>query len=360
MSIPSNYKQIVLNNAPSKEVNLKYGEESSTFRIEQASFDENSVKDGEVVVKVLYLSNDPTQRGWMQKGIDAKRMYAPPILENDPVTALGLGEIVLSKSSKHSVGDKVTGRFSWQEYVVVNEQSIFTTIDESAGLPLTSYLSSVGMTGLTAYFGVTKVGELKKGQTIVISAASGATGSMCVQIAKHIVGASKVIGISGSAEKCKWVESLGADVCVNYHDADYQKQLSDIIGDDFVDVYYDNVGGEILSFMLSKVKPFGHVVACGAIAGYNDSEKSNVTRWGEIITNRLTVRGFIILDFVKDYAQGVDAIVGAIKEGKIKITEGTSVVDLTSEKDVLAKVPETWSLLFGSNKPNGKLITKIA
>lgn len=360
MSLPTSYKRIVLNKAPVKEVNVKFGEESSTFRLEEANLSEDSIKDGEVVVKMLYLSNDPTQRGWMQKGIDPKRMYAPPILENDPVTSLGLGEVVLSKSDKYAVGAKVTGRFSWQEYVVVNEKNIFTTIDESKGLPLPAYLASVGMTGLTAYFGLSKVGELKKGQTVVISAASGATGSMCVQIAKHVIGASKVIGISGSAEKCKWVESLGADACVNYHDADYKKQLSDIIGDDFVDVYYDNVGGEILSFMLSKVKSFGHVVACGAISGYNDSSKMNVTSWGEIITNRLTVRGFIVSDFMSEFPQGVGAIVNGIKEGKIKLAEGATVVDLTKEESSLAKVPETWSLLFGSQKPNGKLITQIS
>ncbi|CUM56375.1 unnamed protein product [Debaryomyces tyrocola] len=223
MNIPSRYKKIVLNDAPSKEVNLKYGEDSSTFRIEETTLDENSVKDGEMIIKMLYFSNDPAQKGWMQKGLDSERMYLR-LLENDPIITLGLGEVVFSKSSKFSVGDKVTGHFTWEEYIVVNEE-IMRTIDESLGLPLTSYLSSVGMTGLTAYFGLTKVGELKKEQAIVISAASGATGSMCVQIAKHIVGASKVIGISSSPEKCKWVESLGADVCVNYNDADYQKRL---------------------------------------------------------------------------------------------------------------------------------------
>ncbi|KRZ98267.1 uncharacterized protein AC631_05973, partial [Debaryomyces fabryi] len=142
MSIPSSYNRIVLNKAPIKEVNFNYGEESSTFRIEEVSFDENSVKDGEVVIKMLYLSNDPGQRGWMQKGIDAERMYLR-ILENDPIITLGLGEVVLSKSSKHSVGDKVTGRFTWQDYVIVNEERITRTIDVSLGLPLTSYLGPV-------------------------------------------------------------------------------------------------------------------------------------------------------------------------------------------------------------------------
>ena len=359
MTIPQTYKKIVLNSAPSKEVNLKYGEESSTFRLEETSLDKNSVKDGEVIIKMLYFSNDPAQKGWMQKGLDSERTYLR-ILENDPIITLGLGEVVFSKSSKYSVGDKVTGRFTWEQYVVVNEGRIMKTIDESLRLPLTSYLSSVGMTGLTAYFGITKIGELKKGQTIVISAASGATGSMCVQIAKHIVGASKVIGISSSPEKCKWVESLGADICVNYKDPDYQKQLSDIIGDEFVDVYYDNVGGEILSFMLSKVKQFGHIVACGAISGYNYPEKGNVTSWPEITRNRLTIRGFVIIDFIKDYAEGVNAIVSAIEKGKISIAEDVSVIDLSKEKDVLERVPETWGLLFSNKKPNGKLITRIA
>lgn len=360
MSTPNNYKQIVLNKAPVKEVNLKFDQNDSTFRRETAKYEKGSLNDGELLVKVLYISNDPTQRGWMQKGIDAKRMYAPPIRENDPIAALAIGEVVESKSAKFAVGDKVSGRFSWKEYAVVNESAVFNKIDESKGLPIASYLGSVGMTGLTAYFGLTKVAELKKGQTVVISAASGATGSMCVQIAKNIIGASKVIGISGSAEKCKWVESLGADKCINYHDSDYQDQLSEVIGDDFVDAYFDCVGGEILSFMLSKVKAFGTVVACGAIAGYNDESKMAVTNWGQVITNRLKVIGFIILDFAKDYPEGIAAIVGGIKEGKIKVTEGIALVDLSKEDDPLAKVPETWSLLFGSNKPNGKLVTRIA
>ncbi|CUM56374.1 unnamed protein product [Debaryomyces tyrocola] len=112
--------------------------------------------------------------------------------------------------------------------------------------------------------------------------------------------------------------------------------------------------------MLSKVKQFGHIVACGAISGYNDAEKGKVTGWADITRNRLTIRGFVIIDFIKDFAEGINAIVSAIKEGKINITEDVSVIDLSKEIDVLSKVPETWGLLFSNKKINGKLVTKIA
>lgn len=348
--------KIVLEIPPTGQVNLNYGEETSTFKLVQEA--SKPLEDGQLLVKVLYLSNDPTQRSWMAANQDTSRSYMPPILKGDVVVSLGLGEVLESKSAKYSAGDKVTGRFGWATELVVPEAAIFNKVDEALPLPL--YLSTVGMTGLTAYFGLVEVGQLKKGQTVLISAASGATGSMAVQVAKHIVGAAKVIGIAGSEEKCKWVESLGADYCANYRDADWEEKLSEYIGADYVDLYFDNVGGEMLSFAMRKVKRFGRVAACGSIAGYNDSEKLNVTAWTEIITNRLTVQGFIVLDFAAKYPEAIGAIVGALKAGKLEITEAAHVEDLSKKENPLESVPSVWYKLFTEEKPKGKLVTKLA
>lgn len=354
------FKQIVLKNAPESDVNFAWGQPDSTFEIKEATIDESSLKDGDVFVKVLYLSNDPTQRISIQKGQDPKRAYSPPVQEGQPVVAYALAEVIESKSANYSKGDIVNGAFAWSEYLVVPETSVWNKIDTTQGLPLPLYQGTLGATGLTAYFGLKEVGQLKEGQSVLISAASGATGSMAVQIAKHILKAKRVIGITGSDEKGKWVESLGADFTVNYNDPDYQQKLSDYIGDDYVDLYYDNVGGEILSFALTKVKRYGHVTACGAIAGYNDPEKLKVGNWGQVVVNRLNIRGFIVSDFADKFPEGVSAIVGGVKSGVIKINEGTHVEDVSQEAEPLKKVPEVWKQLFTNQKPNGKLVTKLA
>ncbi|ODV64917.1 NAD(P)-binding protein [Hyphopichia burtonii NRRL Y-1933] len=359
MSFPSEIKQLVLNQSVSKEVNVKLGEPNSTFKLETVKIDQLSIKDGFILVKVLYLSNDPTQRVWIQKGLDASRMYVPPVKEGEPMRSLAVGKVIESKSDKFSKGDLVSGALHWSDYAIVHEQAIWNKVDTSSGLPIPTFMSSLGMTGLTAYFGLTEVGQFKEGQTIIVSAASGATGSMVVQIAKHLLKAGKVIGITGSKEKGKYVESLGADFTVDYHDEDWKQQLSDYIGNDYVDAYYDNVGGDMLSFVLKKIKSFGVVIACGSIAGYNDSSKNAVTSWSEIIVNRLRVQGFIVSDFKDKFPQAIGAIVQGVKSGSIKATEGYNVNDL-SDGLQLEKIPEIWYQLFASNKPNGKLLTKLA
>lgn len=350
-------KQIVVENPPSADVVLPFGQPDSTFKLIDTELP--PLKDSEVKVKILYFSNDPTQRNWIAADQDVSRAYVTPILKGEVVSALGLAEVLESKSSKFQKGDIVSGLFGWLEELVVSEDNLFNKIDVTAGLPLELYLSSVGMTGLTAYFGLTEIGHLKEGQSVLISAASGATGSMAVQIAKHVLKASKVIGIAGSDEKCKWVESLGADYCVNYKEADWKEKLSDYIGTDYVDVYFDNVGGEILSFALNKIARYGTVIACGAISGYNVASKSVVSNWLEVVVNRLRVQGFIVSDYIAKYPQAVALIEAALKDGKIKVSDGVTVEDLTSEKVPLEKVPSTWHKLFTDEKPMGKLITKI-
>lgn len=324
-------EKIILQNPPSDVINFNWNEPSSTFKLDTHLPSEESLNDGFLLVEIKYLSNDPTQRTWIRGDQDPKRAYHPPVQKGAIVESLGLGEVVATKSSKYQKGDVVVGLFGWAKQIVVHEEAVANKVDTSLGLPLPLYLSSLGMTGLTAYFGLTEVGKIKEGQKVLVSAASGATGSMAVQLAKHVFKASKVYGIAGSDEKCKWVESIGADYCANYRDGDWKKKLSEAIGDDFVDIYFDNVGGEILDFALAHVKGWGRVIACGAISGYNDPSKARVNNWFQIISNRLHVEGFIVLDYKDKIPAAVQVISGALKEGKIKSTEGVALVDITGK-----------------------------
>lgn len=369
MSLPSVATQIVLKNHPTGFINPEFNKLDSTFAVKHASFPKE-LKEGEVIVKTLYLSNDPTQRSWIRSKLEKRRHYAKPIEEGSPMRSLGLGQIVQSNSSRFKPGDIVYGIILWGDYSVLEDTSLYNSIDTSLGLPLEYYLSVLGMTSLTAFFGLTEAGNLKqylnsppgKSPIVCVSAASGATGSVVVQIAKNLLGASKVIGISGSSEKCQWVEKLGADICVNYKDPNYQDQIEKFLGDEFIDTYFDNVGGDILSFVLTKVKKFGNVVACGSIAGYNNREALKVSNWGEITVNSLTVRGFIVTDYQEHFPKAIGILTDAVKAGKIR-TDGAYHVENLHGHDLihrLENIPKIWNKLFEDNKPNGKMITKVA
>lgn len=222
----------------------------------------------QVLLKTLYLSNDPAQRAWLD---DNPRLYVAPVPLHGPMRSRGIGEILASTSSDVPVGAKVTATMGWSEYAVLDASEVVVLPPVPKGLNLSHYIGALGSTGMTAYYGLVEVGQAKKGQTLVVSGAAGATGNMVVQIAKGIVGVEKVVGLAGSEEKCRWVESLGADTCVNYKDGDWREQLRKAT-EGGVDVYFDNVGGETLDEMLGLMKMHGVIVACGAISGYNDQE----------------------------------------------------------------------------------------
>jgi len=197
----------------------------------------------------------------------------------------------------------------------------------------------------------------KKDDVVVVSGAGGATGSMVVQIAKKIVGCKKVIGMAGTEEKCRWVESLGADVCVNYKSKSFQDDLKKALKENGgADVYFDNVGGSILDLMLGSMKMYGRIAACGAISSYNHEEPTMLKNYFNVITQRIEIKGFIVLDlFAKGkMPEARQALVDAYKEGKLKIgDENETVVDTKFES-----IPETWVKLFeGGN--TGKLVTKL-
>ena len=328
---------------------------NATFTLQTTSLP--APKPNEVLVKTLYFSNDPAQRGWIQKDIDPERLYTTPVPENAPMRSYFIGEVVEAGSAaKLQKGQLVTGEGSWTEYSVLPESGV-NVIDTSSGIAPTRWIGAFGGPGLTAYYGLVEVVRCTKDDgMVVVSGAAGATGSMVVQIAKKIVGVKHVVGIAGNDDKCRWVESLGADVCVNYKKPSFAEDLKKAT-DGFADVYFDNVGGDILDLMLTRLKRHGRVAACGAIATYNNlGQGEGLKNWYEIISNRLEIRGFIVTDMVLEgrAADFIKGLTDALKEGKLKLDEGSETIVNTKFEDV----PNTWMMLFES-KNQGKLVTKL-
>lgn len=352
MSLPTQTRQWTLAKHP--EGLPTYGKSDSTFKLETKEIP--ALTDGQILTQLLYLSNDPAQRGWISSQIDPKRLYVPPVQIGQSMRSRGLAKVLSSKHPDFQAGDIVQGNTDWVEYPVLNANDAsggVRKINEIPGLSITHYLGALGSTGLTAWYGLIDIAAAKKGERVVVSGAAGATGSMVVQIAKHIVGASYVVGIAGSDEKCRWVEKLGADKCLNYKSKTFAEDLKEACGDG-VDVFFDNVGGEILDLMLLNMAKNGRISACGAITGYNDEAPIVMKNYFNIITMRLQVKGFIVLDFLSKAVETIQKLVGAVKEGKITIGEENETVVDTKFEDI----PGTWLKLFqGSNQ--GKLVTKL-
>ncbi|KAF2730649.1 NAD(P)-binding protein [Polyplosphaeria fusca] len=344
-------RQWILANSPTGEVVLEG--EKSTFKL--VTKDVPTPGPGQVVVKAQFLSNDPAQRGWIQKDMDPARLYTTPVKEGEVMRAFGVCEVVESNADNLKTGQLVIATIGWSEYSVMDGKDCRPIqADESAGIRPTNLIGSLGGPGLTAYYGLVDMVRTTTEDAVVVSGAAGATGNMVVQIAKHMIGCKKVIGIAGGEKKCRWVESLGADVCVDYKAKDFQEQLWKAT-EGFVEVFFDNVGGEILSLMLLRLKRFGRIAACGSVSTYNSME-TGIQNWYEIIANRLEVRGFIVTDAVETGKTGVmmQRLVQAIKEGKIKIGPESETVVPTAFEDI----PKTWTMLFsGGNQ--GKLVTQV-
>jgi NADPH-dependent curcumin reductase CurA len=324
---------------------------NATFKLEIRDLPE--LKDGQVLLKTLFLSNDPAQRGWIDPFIKPERLYTTPVKVNTPMHSRGIAEVVESKSSELPKGSIVTGSVGWSEYVVLDAKTCNPIAELPGGLSMTHYLGALGLTGMTAWYGLKVISEAKESDVVVVSGAAGATGSMVVQFAKKVIGCKTVIGIAGSAAKCKWVESLGADKCLNYKDSNFKDELIKATPD-YADVYFDNVGGEILDFMITRMAKYGRIAACGAIADYNSSQSMGLRNWFEVITMRLQIKGFIVTDYLPHAAEMIGIFKKAITEGKLSVgNENEHVVDTKFED-----VPKTWLTLFeGGN--TGKLVTKI-
>lgn len=227
----------------------------------------SSLAPNQLLLETLYLSLDPAMRGW----IEDKRSYLPPVKIGAVMRAYGLARVLASTSSRAQPGDLVAGTFGMAEHVAVPEALVEEVNPGIPGGKVTDALGVLGMTGLTAYFGMTKIGEPKAGETVVVTAAAGATGSVAAQIAK--ISGARVVGIAGSEEKVKWlVEEVGVDVGLNYNDPEFRKKFEEATPR-FVDVFWDNVGGEQLEMGLARANKFARFVMCGGISQYNEKEK---------------------------------------------------------------------------------------
>jgi NADPH-dependent curcumin reductase CurA len=300
--------------------------------------------DGQVVVEVEYVSLDPAMRGWMND----VPSYIPPVGLGEVMRAGGVGKVIASKSDRFAEGDYVSGMTGAQEYVALDARGV-TPADTSIA-PAPTWLGALGMTGLTAYFGLLDVGEPKEGDTVVVSGAAGAVGSIVGQIAK--LKGCRVVGIAGGPEKCEWiVEELGFDVAIDYKNEDVGKALR-AAAPDRVDVYFDNVGGDILEAVLGRLNLHARVVICGAISGYNEAAPAALQNYLALLVFRARMQGFIIFDYAKRYGEGVKALAGWYGDGKLVARE--EVVD-----GGIQAFGDTLNLLFkGEN--TGKLVLRVA
>jgi NADPH-dependent curcumin reductase CurA len=311
------------------------------------SFTEEPVrdpKDGEFLVKILYISLDPAMRGWMNEG----KSYIAPVGIGEVMRAGALGRVLASKHPGFSEGEYVVGPFGVQEYALSKGNGITKADPKFAPLPV--YLGTLGMPGMTAYFGFLDVGQPQEGDTVVISGAAGAVGSVVGQIAK--IKGCRAVGIAGGPEKCRYVvNELGFDACIDYKSADVRKSLREHCPKG-IDVYFDNVGGDILDAVLPQITRGARIVLCGAISQYNNTGPvKGPANYLSLLFNRATMRGMIVFDYADQYATAAREMAGWMAAGKLK-----------SREDVvpgLETFPQTLLKLFhGENM--GKLVLKVA
>lgn len=304
------------------------------FRLEKAPLPRPA--DGEVLVKNLWLSLDPYMRG----RISVAKSYVKGVDIGEVMVGQTVGEVMESKHPNLKKGDHVLTQLGWQLYGATKEA---TRIDGSRA-PLSYYLGMLGMPGMTAYFGLKELGQPKPGETVLVSAASGAVGSVAGQLAK--LWGCRAIGIAGGREKCDYVtRELGFDACLDYKAGPLREQL------EATDVYFDNVGGEILDLALARMKLFGRIVVCGMISDYNATEPYRVKNLRAVLVNRLKMQGMIVFDWKDRYGEALKALGGYYAGGKLKTRE--SVVE------GLENAPQGLvSLLKGGNF--GKQLVKLA
>jgi NADPH-dependent curcumin reductase CurA len=327
------YQRIVLASRPSGEV------QASNFRLETAEIP--AIADGQLLVRNHYLSLDPYMRGRMS---DAKS-YAEPQPLGATMIGGTVGQVVESKHPKFAAGDFVAGMFGWSE-IGVSDGALLRKLD-TTHIPLSAYLGPVGMPGMTAWFGFNQIMQPKAGETVVVSAASGAVGSVVGQLAK--LRGCRAVGIAGGKDKCDYVvNELGFDACIDYKAGKLEADLAAATPDG-VDAIFENVGGAVFDAALARTNAFGRVALCGMIAGYN-GEDVPIRNARVLLTNRLTVRGFIVSEHIELWPQGLGELGGLVATGKLKYRESIA--------DGLAAAPEAFmGLLKGKNF--GKQLVKL-
>lgn len=306
------------------------------------------IGDGEMVVQTLYLSLDPAMRGWMN---DAKS-YIRPVAINEVMRAGGIGKVIASNSPLFAMGDLVSGGLGVQRYWsgAANDRTAgFYKVDPALA-PLPKYLNALGMPGMTAYFGLLEVGQPKAGETVVVSGAAGAVGQTVGQVAKHL--GCRVVGIAGGKEKCDFVvNELGFDACIDYKGGSVKDGLKEHCPAG-VDVYFDNVGGDILDTVLTRINLKARIIICGAISQYNNTTPvKGPANYLSLLVNRARMEGIVVFDYADRYHKGVAAMSKWMQEGTFHTREDIVVG--------LEKFPDTLLMLFeGGNF--GKLVLQVA
>jgi hypothetical protein len=300
-------------------------------------------QEGEFVVEISHLSIDPAMRGWM----NAARSYIEPVEVGAVMRAGAVGRIVASQHADFPVGEHVYGPFGVQEFARSDGRGVIKLDPELAPLP--TYLGALGVTGMTAYFGLLDVGRLKEGDTVLISGAAGAVGSVAGQIAK-LKGA-RAIGIAGGPEKCRWiVEELGFDAAIDYKSEDVRVALREHAREG-IDVYFDNVGGEILDAALTRLARGARIVICGGISQYNAEQVRGPANYLALIAARGTMAGMVVFDYADRYAEASAELAGWLREGRLVCREHVVEGGVDTFPDTLMK------LFAGEN--TGKLVLAL-
>ncbi|KAG6813926.1 hypothetical protein H0H92_005775 [Tricholoma furcatifolium] len=354
MAPPKQFKQIVLNERPVGDF------EPNTFRTEVLPYNLKAGKD-EVVVQCTWLSLEPAMRGYVRD----VRSYLPPVKIGEVMRAQGLGVIVeAGPGTSFSVGDTVTGawgasacylvlvhpskrRQGMTEYAVVKAKTVQKVVVPK-GVQALDFMNTLGSSGMTAYFGVKDVAQVKKGDIMVVSGAAGSVGAIACQLGKRA--GAKVYGIAGSSDKCDWlVKELGIDGAFNYKSPTFREDFKKI---GYLDVYFDNVGGDILDMVLTRLNKGARIALCGAISQYNAAKPKGLSNYLTLISQRAKIQGFIVLDYIPRFPEAIQELSAGLIDGSIKrkfhIVEGG-----------IEQAPKSLPLLFNGGN-TGKLVIKIS
>ncbi|KAJ7035039.1 alcohol dehydrogenase [Mycena alexandri] len=333
---PANYKRIVLNSRPEGEI------EPTTFRTETLPLDLKPGVD-EVLVQVTWMSLDPAMRSYIRE----QGSYMAPVKIGDVMRAHGLGVVVQAGSqSTQPVGQLVVGSFGWTEFALMKATEV-QAITVPKGVQPLDFLNTLGISGLSAYFGLKKVCDLKPGEKLVVSGAAGSVGSVACQLGKQA--GAIVYAIAGSQDKCDWLEKeLGADKAFNYKSPTFVEDFKEVGN---IDVYFDNVGGDILDLVLSQLNKGARIALCGAISQYNASKPKGLHNYLSLISQRAKIEGFLIFDYVAEFPAAREEMTRGLLDGSIKgkfhVVEG------------LDQAPVALPMLFSGGN-TGKLVVKIS
>jgi NADPH-dependent curcumin reductase CurA len=314
------------------------------------SFSSEALRDlveGEIIVQAIYLSLDPAMRGWMNEG----KSYIRPVAINEVMRAGGIGKVIASKSTKFAVGDYVSGGIGVQKFwlgAADDKSASFYKVDPKLA-PLPKYLNALGMPGMTAYFGLLDVGQPKAGETVVVSGAAGAVGQTVGQVARQK--GCRVVGIAGGKEKCDFVvNELGFDACIDYKTGSVKDGLKEHCPNG-VDIYFDNVGGEILDTVLTRINMKARIIICGAISQYNNTTPvKGPANYLSLLVNRARMEGIVVFDYLPRYAEATKEMGAWMAQGKFQTRE-----DIVQG---IENFPAALLMLF-EGKNFGKLILQV-